>query len=577
MSIRSSDRDPVPLLSRLRDRSRTRVGATVARLKRKVRQARGDRPELAAQLAESEALYRSTVDSLVDGVVIQDDEGRILRMNVAARQVLADNLRSPIPSAGDNFGDSLPTQFDSTGAPLAPEDRPAMKALATGAPVVGMVVGLDLLDGRRWFRCNANPIHDSQNTRRGVVLSFSDITEERRMSSELADQQRRFRLALENAPIGMALVAADGHFMEVNQALCELTGRNRETLLASTFQEITHPEDLDADLNHVQRLLEGRADSYRMEKRYLTPDGEIVHVLLAVAAVRSSEAGDPYFIAQVVDIGERKRTEEAQRAALDRERELVAQLTELDRTKTQFVSNVSHELRTPLTSAIGYLELLREGTAGDLSERQTEMVGVAERNSRRLLGLIEDLLSVSRIESGQRRTPQELVEVEALVGTVVTMLEPMAVKRSIEVAAGTDPGCGPILANPSQLERVLLNVVDNAIKFTPPGGLVTVEAGPGPDPAHAEIRVADTGIGIPEADQEQIFARFFRSASAYSNSVPGTGLGLAIAAELVAAQGGSISLESEEHVGTVVTISLPVARQCDGQGRVGASAASPQD
>ncbi len=545
---------------------------------------RKKRAELEAQLAESEALYRSTVDALPQGVVIQDSHGRVLRMNTAAQQLIAGYLEGFVPDHGDHFSESLPPSLDEDGSPLAPEERPAMKALATGEPVIGQVVGIELGNGPRWFRCSANPIDDPGSPDPRVVLTFSEVTEERRISAELADQQRRFRLALEHAPIGMALVGADGRFLEVNAALCDLVGRDRVHLLECTFQEITHPDDIDADVAQVRQLIDGVADSYRMEKRYLTPDGSVVHVLLAVAAVRSEVDGDPYFIAQVVDIGDRKRAEEAQEAALQRERDLVARLTELDRTKTQFVSTVSHELRTPLTSAIGYLELLADGAAGPLSERQGEMVGVAERNSQRLLALIEDLLSLSQIETGQQRSVREAVDVGSLVAGIVETVEPLAMRQGLDLHVAVNPECGSVIGDRAQLERAVLNVVGNAIKFTPSGGQVTIAAVGSDCDANAltrhgqardsdaaaptvEIRVSDTGIGIPPEEQDRLFTNFFRSSTAYDNAVPGTGLGLVIASNLVRANGGSIDLESSPETGTVVTIGLPADRRAPGRKR----------
>lgn len=525
-------------------------------VRRSERRRRLENERLEGELADSEALYRGTVDALVDGVVIQDERGRVLRMNAAAHDILVSNLDDVAPGTGDDFAGSLPQMLDADGTALPDERRPARRAQRSGVPVVGQVVGLTRGVDVRWFRCGANPIADPRHPSSRVVLTFADVTDEKKMTASLAEQERRFRLALEHAPIGMALVAADGSFMKVNQALCELTGRPHDRLLATTFQEITHPDDLDADVAHVERLLAGEADTYRMEKRYLTPDGQVVHIQLAVAIVRP-EGAAPYFIAQVLDIGDRKLAERAQMAALEHERAHVAKLTDLDRAKTRFVSTVSHELRTPLTSALGYLELLSEGAGGELGERQRDLVVVAERNCQRLLGLIEDLLSVAEIETAQRRAVRVEVEVAAVVDHVIATVEPLARRQGLEIVVEQGWHGGPILADPAHVERALLNVAGNAVKFTPSGGSVAIRSRPSDqDPDTLQLVVSDTGIGIPHDEQDQIFSRFFRSSNASATAIPGTGLGLAIAADLVHALGGSIHLESLEGVGTTVIIEL---------------------
>ncbi|MEV6630167.1 ATP-binding protein [Actinoplanes sp. NPDC051470] len=214
----------------------------------------------------------------------------------------------------------------------------------------------------------------------------------------------------------------------------------------------------------------------------------------------------------------------------EHEQHLVARLQELDTAKTDFMSTVSHELRTPLTSISGYLELMLDAEAGELSDPQRRMLEVISRNTRRLRELIEDMLILSRIESGAFRIS----------------------KRDAEVA-------GPLAlrADPEQIDRVLINLLTNAVKFTPPEGTVTVRATREDD--EMVLVVADTGMGIPEAEQQALFARFFRATNAIHQAIPGTGLGLAIVRTIIDNHGGSISVTSTERVGTTVTVRLPVS------------------
>jgi len=240
----------------------------------------------------------------------------------------------------------------------------------------------------------------------------------------------------------------------------------------------------------------------------------------------------------------------------EREQHLVTRLQELDTAKTDFMSTVSHELRTPLTSIAGYLELLRDTDAGELSDPQQRMLEVIARNTRRLRELIEDMLILSKIESGAFRISKTEVDAAALVENALAAIAPAAAKASVGLHTEAY-GPLPLQADPAQLDRVLMNLLTNAVKFTPPEGTVTVTARRDGDD-HVVIAVADTGMGIPEAEQQALFARFFRASNAIHQAIPGTGLGLAIVRTIVDNHGGTIEVRSQEKVGTTVTVRLPV-------------------
>jgi two-component system phosphate regulon sensor histidine kinase PhoR len=238
----------------------------------------------------------------------------------------------------------------------------------------------------------------------------------------------------------------------------------------------------------------------------------------------------------------------------EREQQLVARLQELDTAKTDFMSTVSHELRTPLTSIAGYLEMLRDEDAGAINAAQERMLDVIARNTVRLRALIEDLLILSKIEGGTFRTERRSVDVAALIGNAVTAVAPAAAKAT--VGLHTDVR-GPLemVADADQLDRVLMNLLSNAVKFTRPDGTITV-VGRHED-GHVVLTVADTGMGIPEAEQKALFARFFRASNAVHQAIPGTGLGLAIVRTIIDNHGGTIEVQSTEGVGTAVTVRLP--------------------
>jgi signal transduction histidine kinase len=237
--------------------------------------------------------------------------------------------------------------------------------------------------------------------------------------------------------------------------------------------------------------------------------------------------------------------------------EQVARLTALDRQKTDFMATVSHELRTPLTSISGYLELLEDGDYGQLSGPQLSALGVIGRNTARLRGLIEDLLVLNKIETSGLHSQPENVAVSDIVSAVVEVLGPTAANGKVELITETPAADLCVHVDRTQLERALINLGSNAVKFTPAGGTVSLSAERSGD--RIAISVTDTGIGIPHEDLTRLGDRFFRASNATAQAIPGTGLGLAIVRTIVEGHGGQMFVASAEGEGTTVRLFLPAA------------------
>jgi two-component system phosphate regulon sensor histidine kinase PhoR len=240
------------------------------------------------------------------------------------------------------------------------------------------------------------------------------------------------------------------------------------------------------------------------------------------------------------------------------QQQVVERLQELDTAKNNFVATVNHELRTPITSIAGYLDLVLEGAGGPIPEEAVHMLEVVVRNANRLRELIEDLLTLSRMDFEDAVRRSEPVRIGRLLDAVATALMPVATAKEVSLVCngGTDL---VIDGDAKKLEQVLTNIVSNAVKFTPAAGQVhmdieqeTVQDGSG----WAVVRVSDTGIGIPAEDLPNLFTRFFRASNALT--IQGTGLGLAIAKGVVQQHGGELAVESAVGQGTTISIRLPL-------------------
>jgi signal transduction histidine kinase len=265
----------------------------------------------------------------------------------------------------------------------------------------------------------------------------------------------------------------------------------------------------------------------------------------------------------LVDITRQKRIEDDLRAArleLQERAESLdkanSELREVDRLKTNFVASVSHELRTPLTSIRGYAELLLDDVAAEPAGQQARMLGIIDRNARRLLSLVEDLLLLSNLDSKTLDRRVETVDLADLAEGAVIVMEPMLTTAEVRVETEL---AGPlrVQGDRSQLERVLFNLLSNAIKFSHRGDCVTI--GGRLEADKVVVTVRDTGIGVPADELPKLFTRFFRSAADEAHSIPGTGLGLAVVREIIENHDGVVTMDSTAGVGSTVTLILPAS------------------
>lgn len=250
--------------------------------------------------------------------------------------------------------------------------------------------------------------------------------------------------------------------------------------------------------------------------------------------------------------------QELEKKVEERTRELKLALDEVKKVskrKTDFISAVSHELRTPLTSVKGYASILLTGKLGALPEEVRIRLDKINRHSDELTHLVNDLLDISRIESGRAAMKQEQLDLKKISEGTVDLLSVQLKEKQIEAAVNIGPDAASVFADRSQIERVFINLIGNAIKFTPQKGKITITS-------HklnkwAQVDIADTGCGIPEEAQEAIFEEFYRVDNAINQEVKGTGLGLALVKHIIEAHGGEIWVKSKVGAGSTFSFTLP--------------------
>jgi len=335
----------------------------------------------------------------------------------------------------------------------------------------------------------------------------------------------------------------------VTPSVAPALGHRPIDLVGTPLASLVDPSQHAAVTASFTRLATRSQDSTRAEWRMRRGDGHFTDVETISTDLLENPSVEG-IVVTTRDISERKALE----VGLQRH---VQELEELDRIRSEFVATVSHELRTPLTSIIGKVEMLADGDYGDLSTDQTTGLEVIGRNSERLLVLIEDLLTLSHIETSTLDLHREPTLVASVVDDVRSQIGPSAAATSVELVLNCCPGSGTVLIDRLQIDRALLNLLTNAVKFTPPGGRVSLQAHR--ENADLVFTIADNGVGIPEDEQDRLFTRFFRSSTATRMAIQGTGLGLVIVKRIVDEHGGTISVASAPQVGTTITVTIPIS------------------
>ena len=395
-----------------------------------------------------------------------------------------------------------------------------------------------------------------------VIGVVQDITDRKRSELAIARNETLLRHAHRLSRVGYwvweprdVAQSSDRGWLHVSSEIGDILGVKPEEIpLEETdmVRKFAHPDDLALAMAGVEGFVKRAADRYNVQFRAVRADRSIAHLHMEAERLRDPQGRILYEIGVVQDVTE-QREREIELLTAKRTAEIA------NRTKTQFLANMSHELRTPLNAVIGFSQLIRDQAFGQIPERYVNYADDINSSGKLLLALINDILDMSRIEAGQHKLMEEVISVDSAISDCVRMVTSKAADGGVRLIVENKGPLPAVRADERALKQVLLNVLSNAVKFTPQGGAVTVagEAMPG---GTLDIRISDTGIGIAEEVIKDLFLPFRQADASISRRFGGSGLGLAISKKLMELHGGEISIDSHAGRGTRVTLHLPPER-----------------
>ncbi len=512
-----------------------------------------DQSRMVQAEAESRRLA-AIVESSNDAIIGKTLDGRITSWNRAAESI---------------FGYSAEEAMGQTMQMLVPPDRRdeeqrMIEALAQGHLVPAFdTVSLTRSGEPLNLHITISPIKDGEGRVVGVSKIARDVTLHRRAEAALRDSEERLRFTLEAAHIGDwemdLLTGATQHSARL--ARCFGHSESHVDWSFASFIEQVLPVDR-ADVERSFHAAVNCGHDWRVQCCVVWPD-QTEHWVSIHGSMQRMDGKAIHMLGIVSDITEQRQAEEA-RFAVQRLEAENRQIQEANRLKSQFLANMSHELRTPLNAIIGFADLLHSGYVKPDSPKCQEFLGHIGTSGRHLLQLINDVLDLSKVESGKLDFFPEPLDLPALLTEVQGILHTAFIRKNIQISVEIDAALIDLTLDPARLKQVLYNYLSNAIKFTKPDGHVSVRAmKQGPD--HLRIEVEDTGIGISAADISRLFADFQQLDSRYSKQHEGTGLGLALTRRLVQAQGGQVGVSSTLGVGSVFHVVLNRVHGLDGQ------------
>jgi len=400
----------------------------------------------------------------------------------------------------------------------------------------------------RWFDVHA--FRFGEPKQRQVAILFSDITARKQAEVILEHERYLLRTLMDNVPADIYFKDRQSRFLRNTRAHARRLG------LADPSQAVGKTDADFFSLEHATQAFEDEQQVIRTgepihkEEKETWPDGRETWALTVKLPLRDETGQLAGTFGISYDVTEKKRAEESLRRAN-------AELERASRLKDEFLANMSHELRTPLNAILGMSEALLEQVGGALTPRQTRSITTISTSGRHLLALINDILDLSKIEAGKLELDAEPLDVQEFCESCLMFVRTQAMQKQIGVVFEPDGHVRKFTADPRRFKQILVNLLTNAVKFTPTGGRIGLQVAAPIGEDVVRFTVWDTGIGISSTDATKLFQAFTQVDSGLARTQEGTGLGLALVAQLVELHGGSVELESEPGRGSRFIVTLP--------------------
>ena len=532
------------------------------------------------ELRRQRDLTRAITDNAAESLFLLDGQGRVTFMNAAATATFGwreDELLGRSLHDVVHRHDDAPAPDAATGAtPFPAADCPMLRVFANGRPLRSHEDVFFRRDGSSLHvACSNAPILDDQGRVTAAVLVAHDISQRVRIEQALRGSEARLAAIFNQAGVGIAQTDLDGRFQLVNRRYCELVGRSTREMLGMQITDITHGQDVPAQVELQGAMTSGDVDRV-IEKRYVRPDGTVVWGHVSATLVRDADGRPHSLLGVVQDITSRKVAEAGLVDAKDAADAARETAESANRAKDRFLAVLSHELRTPLTPVLTAVQMMERDTSLPTDVR--ESLSMIRRNVELEARLIDDLLDLNRVSHGKLQLQFGSPDVHEKLRSVAQICDSDARAKGVQFTLKTAAPHRHVRGDGARLQQVFWNLIKNAIKFTPEGGRVEVSTrceACGEDASERlVVTVADTGVGIEPDVLPRIFDAFVQGDGSINRTFGGMGLGLAITRALVEAHGGTIAAASDgPGQGATFTVTLPlVADAPDAASRPSANA-----
>ncbi|MES2889658.1 MAG: CHASE domain-containing protein [Pseudomonadota bacterium] len=387
-------------------------------------------------------------------------------------------------------------------------------------------------------------IEEAVNQRTAALVQ--EVRDRERAEDALRESEQRFRNIFNIVPIAVAYADLHGKLKQVNPRFCELVGYTMDELLSMNAFDFTHPDEAQEDVVLSSKLVRGEMDVYRRTTRYIQKHGGTVSVQSTVSLLRDAAGRPRRIVSAVEDISEHLRLDEAERA-----REAAEAANE---AKSEFLSRMSHELRTPLNAMLGFAQLLEMDLNHPLAPSQRPWVNQIQQAGWHLLEMINEVLDLSRIESGNLQLYPQPLHLPTLLAATLPMVERDAQRHGITISQKIHPDAVHFEGDATRVKQILTNLLSNAVKYNTERGTIHITAQRAGE--RVKISVTDTGLGMTPDQVKDLFQPFNRLGRDHS-TVEGTGIGLVISQRLAELMGGRLKVKSTPRKGTTFTLSLP--------------------